>query len=223
MSSYDGLWHPEHSIHGQEVPSPQAGDERERLHMRSVKLKLTSEPVWGEEEAREKESLQRDERPVPSLAPDAEASKIARDVYAALPDRIMVRAVAPKDSNLEYDYYLFSVPTTFYAARGIIPRRLSLQLVLADASGSIPPGIPISYEMNPGTQVATKIVNLGKLKIDLGSGLKAFWPTMPDVLTAKFGGSLDLKKVEAKVQAEGRNSQRCGWRISDTENDKNSV
>jgi len=217
LSRYDGIWRPEYSIHGPAIAGPQGGAQQERFHGRPVTLEPTSDPVWVEVEEEEAAAYRKVGLPVPFLAPDSEAKRTAVDVYVSLPDRLMARVVPPSEGDPTHIYYLFFVPTTFSAARGITPRRLRLQLLFEDASGRTPPGVPVAYELDPATQVATKLVNFGKLKIDLGSALKALWPTMPDVLTAQTGGSLDLRKVDAKVQAEGRNSQQCGWRISDAE------
>jgi hypothetical protein len=116
----------------------------------------------------------------------------------------------------DFDYYLIAVPTTFATelrARGVTPRRLALELTLGDASGEAPPRIPVARYLYPGSKVATEITNVGKFAVDLGKAVKAMqmvWPGLPDVLTAKTGGSIDIKKVRAHVQAIGKGSRECG-------------
>ena len=184
--------------------------------MRALTLEPTSDPVWAEDEAQEEEDLRRDGSEFPSLASDVEARRTAGDVHVALPDRLIARAVAPPEGDFNHIYYLFSVPTAFSAAQGVTPRRLRLQLEFEDSNENIPPRIPIACHLDPETEVTTETIHLGELKIDFGP-LQKLWPALPNVLTARTGGSLDLKKVRARVQASGLNSHQCGWRIADTE------
>jgi hypothetical protein len=179
-----------------------------------VRFNITQEPVWLEDEAAEVEEFRRDGRQVPLPAPEVEANQTAADVYAGLPDRLIARITSPVDDP-NFFYYLFFVPTTISAAPEITPRRLRLQLLFEDANNLNPSSAPVAYKLDPETQAVKKITNLGTLKVDLGSALRAIWPAIPNIITAKAGGSLDLIRVDAKVQAEGRNSHRCGWRISD--------
>jgi len=206
--------------------SAQVQAESDRIQMLPMTLEPTSEPVWPEQEALDEERLRASGRKVPALAPDPDAREIALHVRASLPDRLQGCVLKlPPGAPLPpaFDYYLVTVPATVaptLSAVGITPRRLALELTLRDASGAEPPGVPVAWELYPATEVTTEIRHLGTFEIDLGKAVQAFqaiWPGLPDVLTARTGGSLDIKKVQAKVKANGKHQHACGWLISDTE------
>lgn len=193
--------------------------ESRRIRMVPMTLEPTSEPVWPEDEARE----EADGHEVPTLAAEPDARELALHVRAKLPDRLQGCVLKPPPlghlPTAGFDYYLIAVPTTFateLGAQGITPRRLALDLTLGDASDATSPRIPVACYQYPGPDVATKITEVGEFEIDLGKALTAIWPGLPDVLTAKLGGSLDMKKVRARVQATGKNCQECGWLIADS-------
>jgi hypothetical protein len=216
MSDF-GSWG-QHRAFDQSVFS-QVRAESERIRMLPVTLEPTSEPVWPEDEAREEAAG----REVPPLAAEPDARELALHVRAKLPDRLQGCVLKlPPDSHLPtagFDYYLIAVPTTFTTeleAQGITPRRLALELTLGDVSGARPPRIPVACYLYPPTETATEITEVGKFEIDLGKAVTAIWPGFPPVLTAKMGGSLDIKKVHARIQATGKDSRECGWLIADS-------
>ena len=216
------------SVHG---PATAAASSRistqwpHKISMLPLTLVPTTERVWPEDEALEEQASKDTGREVPRLATPEEARQMASELRVELPDRLLGHLLRlppnPWLATTEYDYYGLYVPTTFSAAPGITPRRLRLQLRLEDAAKAEPPCLPIACQLYPSTEVVTEITNIGEFKIDLGQAfiktMWVFWPEMPEVLTARAGGSLDLKKVRARVQAAGLASSRCEWRIADTE------
>lgn len=198
---------------------------QQKITMLPLALEPTTESVWPEDEALEERSSQDAGQEYPPLAPPEESREMVDKLRVELPDRLLGHVLKlppnPWLATAEYDYYGLYVPTIFSAEPGIIPRRLRLQLTFFDAKKAQPPRVPIACQLHPGTEVSTEITSIGEFKIDLGQAFKktmwVFWPEMPEVLTARTGGSLDLKKVRARVQAAGLNSHRCEWRIADTE------
>jgi aminoglycoside 6'-N-acetyltransferase len=195
--------------------------EQQHVVMTPVTLVPTTDPVWPEDEAQEERSDKRAGRNVVVLAqPDQPTHVAQQELDVRLPDRLQgtllpPNASAPTDG---YDYYGLTVPTSFSANHGIIPRRLQLRLKFYDASQANSPLVPIAYALYPSTQVAKNITRLGEFRLDAGTAsFKTFWPAIPDVLTVKTGGSLDIKRVKAKVMAVGLHSQMCEWYIADTE------
>jgi len=214
------MWRPDQAIYGPAVPGPQPGFHQQRINMRPVTLEPTDKPVWPEDEVKEELEFQASGRNLPTLAPDAESRQTALGVHVGLPDRLHGYALKslPGEaiSLATHDYYLLSIPTSFSAPDNIIPRRLKLELILQDASGAKPPRIPVARRLHPATKVSTDITRLGTLKIDLAQALQQISPWLPDLLTAHTGGSLDLRRIRARVQADGRNSHVIRWRIADT-------
>lgn len=198
---------------------------QQKISMVPLTLEPTTDPVWPEDEAQEEWSSREAGREYPLLAPADEAQEMAKGLRVELPDRLLGHVLKlppnPWLATAGYGYYGLYVPTIFSAAPGITPRRLRLKLTFYDASEERSPRLPIACQLYPGTEVTTEITNIGEFRIDLGQAFKktmwVFWPEMPEVLTARIGGSLDLKKVRARVQAAGLNSHRCEWRIADTE------
>jgi hypothetical protein len=216
------------AIYGPATAGPSASIStkwQQKISMLPLTLEPTTDPVWPEDEAQEEQSSRDAGLEYPPLAPDEEARQMAEKLRVELPDRLLGHTLKlppnPWLATAGYDYYGLYVPTTFSAEPGIIPRRLRLQLKFYDANRDRPQGIPIACQLHPGTEVTTEITNIGEFKIDLGQAFTktmwVFWPEMPEVLTARTGGSLDLKKVRARVQAAGLNTHRCEWRIADTE------
>ena len=198
---------------------------QQKITMMPMTLVPTTEPVWPDDEALEERASRDSGLDFPPLASDEEAKRIASEVRVELPDRLL-GCVLKLPSNPwlatdSYEYYGLYVPTTFAAQPNIVPRRLRLQLTFGDATDENPQRPPIACQLYPGTKVATEITNIGDFKIDLGQAFQKtmwiLWPNMPQVLTAKMGGSLDLKKIRARVQAAGVSSHKCEWYIADTE------
>ncbi len=215
------------AIFGSATPgqSPNISNEwRQTVKMLPMTLVRTTDPVWPADEVLEEWSSREAGHDFPPLAPAHIADQMAGELRVDLPDRLLGYVIKlssnPFLATAGYDYYGLCVPTTFSAQPNIIPRRLRLQLTFEDATGAEPQRLPIACQLYPGTEVATEITNIGQFQIDLGQAFKktmwVFAPGMPDLLTARTGGSLDLKRVRARVQAAGLNSHRCDWRIADT-------
>jgi hypothetical protein len=215
------------AIFGQAFAQQQRLDQTKwrEINMMPMMLEPTRDPVWPEDEEREDQEARTAGGKIPKLASQSLAERTAWELRVALPDRILgCILMLPRNELLPtgaHNYYVLYVPTTFLAAPKITPHRLSLRLRLEDAKNSDPPLVPVACYLYPGSQVATKITNLGEFEIDLGKAavmaIKTVWPAMPDVVTARTGGSIDIRTVQARIQAAGLNSHVCEWRIADTE------
>ena len=190
--------------------------------MVAMVLEPSTEPVWPQDEKDEKRQIKIGGGKVSKVADLSMAREIVNELRVELPDRLFACMIkqpltrgVPVD---EYDYYFFYVSTTFSANPGITPRRLRLQLELKDVHNK-PPLIPIACELYPRTEVTAAVTRVAELKIDFGQAvtkaIQTVFPAMPEVLTARTGGSIDIKKVLARVQAAGRNSHMPEWRIAD--------
>jgi hypothetical protein len=195
----------------------------QQINWLPLTLEPTQDPVWPEDEEEEIRRIRTTGKAIPELMTPSQALQTVEEIHVWLPDRLfgcMLKLGSKKFLATEnFTYYGLYVPTNFSADFGITPRRLRLRLTLDDAGDAVPPLVPVACYLHPGPEITTRITNLGEFSIDLGGVvkvIKTIWPTMPDILTARTGGSIDLTKVYAKVQAAGLSSHVCDWRIADT-------
>jgi len=222
MSSF-GPWERPPAIFGPAVAGQAV--RRDNVVMMPLTLVPTTEPVWPEDEDREREA--NEGRDLPELAPKDIAFQMTRELRVTLPDRLFGQLVKlPANDILDtesYDYVAFSVPTSIFGPTTIIPRRMRVELALGSNNRVELPlwALPVACALHPKSQVVTDITHIGEFKIDLGGALQAamgtFWPGMPPVFTARTGGALDVKRMKARIQATGQNLHRCEWLIADTQ------
>lgn len=197
----------------------------DQVHMVPLALEPTKDPAWPEDEAMEEQASREAGREIPRKAGRREARKIAEELRLELPDRLpgclLKLPENPIHPTAEYNYYGISVPTTLLAPPDLTPVRMRLRLILEDARGNAQPTAPVAYFMHPDTEVATEITHIGEFRIDIGTAvnslLRLAWPWMPDLLTLRGGGSVDVTRTRARVQAGGLQNHECEWRIADTE------
>jgi hypothetical protein len=224
FGSTGGPWERPPAIFGPQVPGQASRweDESQRVLMMPLTLISTSEPVWPEDEAREK--ADNPGRYLPELAPEDIAFRMARELRVSLPDRLFGQLLElPANQWLDtdsYDYVAFCVPTSISGPTEIVPRRMRLELKLDSDDKVKPRRLPVAFELHPESQVVSNVTNIGEFKVDLGKAAQLamgqFLPGMPPVFTAKMGGSLDVTRINMRIQAAGLNSHRCEWRIADT-------
>jgi Short C-terminal domain len=220
MSSF-GPWERPPAIFGPAVAGQTV--RRDNVVMMPLTLVPTTEPVWPEDEDREREA--NGGRDLPGLAPKDIAFQMTRELRVTLPDRLFGQLVKlPANDILDtesYDYVAFSVPTSIFGPTTIVPRRMRVELALGSNDRVELPLLPVACALHPKSQVVTDIMHIGEFKIDLGGAFQAamgtFWPGIPPVFTARTGGALDVKRIKARIQATGQNLHRCEWLIADTQ------
>lgn len=184
-----------------------------------VPLMATDVPVWPEDEERENRSLFEQRLPVPRLIEDDRSETILHDLETWLPERL---AIHPFDSPLAAEFtspacncYVVSLPVSLLTTNDVTVRRVRLSLQLHDADGTEAAHGPIACLLEPGPQLVEEVVAHGELNADIADAVRAFWPGLPDVFSAKIGTEIDLKRIRRTVEATGRMSSHCEWRIAD--------
>jgi len=99
----------------------------------------------------------------------------------------------------------------------LIPRRIHMRLILSSTSNKAAQSrlSPVVCVFRPESDIHEKVQHFGEFKFDLWQAVRAFWPAVPDVVTASFGFSVDFKKIHPRIQASGLMSHLCEWRIAD--------
>jgi aminoglycoside 6'-N-acetyltransferase len=218
---------PPFSIFAEAIAEQQTHGEIHARNINMVPLMLepTSEPVWHEDEERESRAGKEADKARLKVATGSIADQMGKGIRLSLPDRIFGCLLKlPKNDMFPVDgfeYFTLYVPTIFAADSGITPRRLLLDLTLDNAKDSGSARKPIGCYLYPRSNVITRVTNIGEFKIDLGEAavkaIKTVWPAMPEILTARTGGSIDIKKVQARIQSTGVNTHELQWRIADRE------
>jgi hypothetical protein len=222
MSSFDLPGQPP-AVFAQVFEQQSSDTNMRKTNWLPLMLEPTQEPVWPEDEEQEVQRMREIGKQPPELMSTPQALHTIEAVRVWLPDRLFGCALKTRRNKLlpagNFDYYCLYVPTNFSTDFGVTPRRLRLELTFDDAGDAENSLAPIACYLYPGSQITTSVTHLGQFEIDLGGAIRvvnAIWPAVPDVLTAKTGGSIDLTTVHAKVQAAGLNSRECEWRIADT-------